>query len=292
MTQRAYMRPAKLDEALAILADRPVRVLAGGTDVYPEQVARQVWGGREDRPVLDISALGELRGIREAGDFWRIGALATWTDIARKTLPPMFDALKLAALELGGIQIQNRGTLAGNLVNASPAADGVPPLMALDALVEVQSSARTRRIAIGDFIVGNRQTVLEPRELVTGIVIPKIAADTRSHFLKLGARRYLVISIVMVAGVIVTGADGTITDARIAIGACSPKPVRLGALELALRGSALDDNLKIVPNPGHFSQLEPIDDLRASAEYRAAAAFNLTCELLEQIGRGVYRRVA
>ena len=131
----AYLRPTSIDAALQALASRPLTVLAGGTDFYPARVGRPL-----DDDVLDITAIASLRGVADAGDHWRIGATTTWSDLANSDTPPLFDGLKRAAREVGGAQIQNAGTVAGNLCNASPAADGVPPLLSLDASVEIAST--------------------------------------------------------------------------------------------------------------------------------------------------------
>src|SRR5258706_7329911 len=139
-----------------------VQVLSGGTDFYPalgDRIARE--------PVMDISGLGELRGVSSDAGYFRIGGLTTWSEILRTPLPRCFDALKSAAREVGGVQIQNRGTVAGNLCNASPAADGVPPLLALDAEVELVSNVGGRRMPLADFIVGSRKTQRKPDELLT-----------------------------------------------------------------------------------------------------------------------------
>src|SRR5437868_3009743 len=186
----AYLRPTSIDAALQALASRPLTVLAGGTDFYPARVGRPL-----NDDVLDITAIAGLRGIADAGDHWRIGATTTWADIAGSDTPPLFDGLKRAAREVGGAQIQNAGTIAGNLCNASPAADGVPPLLSLDASVELAGRAGTRHLPLASFITGNRRTVLAPGELLVAIHVPKTAGDARSAFFKLGARRYLVISI-------------------------------------------------------------------------------------------------
>src|SRR3979409_200143 len=130
-----------------------VQVLSGGTDFYPalgDRIAQE--------PVMDISGLRELRGISTESNYIRVGGLTTWSDIIRAPLPRCFDALKSAAREVGSVQIQNRGTVAGNLCNASTAADGVPPLLALDAEVELASATGSRRMPLGEFIVGNRKT--------------------------------------------------------------------------------------------------------------------------------------
>ncbi len=165
-----------------------------------------------------------------------IGARTTWTDVLRADLPPAFDALKQAAREVGSIQIQNCGTVAGNLCNASPAADGVPPLLTLDAEVELRSKRGTRLVSLGDFVLGNRQTALARDELVSAIRIPKAATAGTSAFLKLGARKYLVISIVMVAARLVADAEGKVLSAAVAVGSCSAVAQRLKSLEHALVG--------------------------------------------------------
>ena len=151
-----------------------------------------------------------FRPVREG---WRLGATTTWAELIEAPLPPLFDGLKQAAREVGGRQIQNAGTVAGNLCNASPAADGVPPLLALDAEVELAGRAGTRRLPLAAFITGNRRTVLAPGELLVAIHVPKPAHDARSAFLKLGARRYLVISIAMAAATLEIE-DGRVADAR------------------------------------------------------------------------------
>ena len=131
-----FERPRSVAEAASLLAAGDWAVLAGGTDLYPAHVGRPI-----ARPVLDLSRIDGLRGIRRSESGWTIGATTTWSDVIRADLPPLFDALKAAAREVGGVQIQNAGTVAGNVCNASPAADGVPALLALGAEVELQSAA-------------------------------------------------------------------------------------------------------------------------------------------------------
>jgi CO/xanthine dehydrogenase FAD-binding subunit len=276
-----FVRPGTLDEALTQLSTGDWTVLSGGTDYFP---------GLRDRPpsgaVLDISALAELRGIREASDHWHIGALTTWSDVVAAQLPPAFEALKQAAREVGSVQIQNRGTVAGNLCNASPAADGVPPLLSLDARVELRSETAVRDVALDEFIEGNRQTVRRPDELVTAILVPGREGEQRSVFLKLGARRYLVISIVMVAGCLDLDADGRIAAARLAVGACSARARRLRTLEDALAGRDAAGDLADVLTADHLSVLAPIDDCRGTAEYRIDAAATLVRRALRHLGSG------
>ena len=261
-----YAKPTTVDEALALLGEDRWRILAGGTDFYPAQGARPF---RDN--ILDINGLAELRGIAETDDHWRIGARTSWTDIVCHPLPAAFDALKAAAREVGSVQIQNVASVAGNLCNASPAADGVPALLVLDADVELRSAKATRHLPLADFILGNRRTALQPGEMVTAVRVPKHSAVGASAFVKLGARRYLVISIAMAAARLVVK-DGAVADAAIAVGACSAVARRLAGVEVALRGqpvtAALGDAVLSAP----IDELSPIGDVRGSAEYRQDAA--------------------
>lgn len=267
-----YLRPTSLDEALQALA-RPWTVLAGGTDFYPARVGRAI-----DENVLDIGGIATLRGVTETADGWRLGATTTWSELVEAGLPPLFDALKQAARGIGGRQIQNAGTIAGNLCNASPAADGVPPLLTLDAEVELAGREGARRLPLASFITGNRRTALAPGELLVAIQVAKPAHEARSAFLKLGARRYLVISIAMAAATLEV-ADGRVRTARVAIGACSAVAQRLPALEAALVGAALDA-LAARVEASQLAPLSPIDDVRGSAGYRLDAAATLLRRLL------------
>jgi N-methylhydantoinase B len=287
----AYHRPTSLQDALAIRAGEAVTVLAGGTDVYPARAARAGWGDMRVPDILDISAVPGLRSIAADAAGWRIGALTTWTDIQRADLPPLFDGLKLAAREVGGVQIQNRGTLAGNICTASPAGDGAPNLLALDASVELASSTGCRLVAMPAFIDGYRHTQCRSDELVTAVIVPKPRHAARSRFLKLGARKYLVISIAMVAGVIECDAEGRIAAARIAVGACSAVPQRLARLEAALVGQPPAAAADMVA-AAHLAPLAPIDDIRGSAAYRRAAALALVRDLLADLAAGSERRAA
>lgn len=273
-----YLRPTDLGQALAALKAGPLTILAGGTDFYPARVGRPV---RED--VLDISALPDLQAIGETSEGWRIGALATWSDIAAHALPPIFDGLKLAAREIGGRQIQNAGTLAGNVCNASPAADGVPVLLSLGAEVELASVAGLRRLPLAAFITGNRRTERRPDELLTAIVVPRWPDASRATFRKLGARRYLVISIVAVALALALDRDGRIERAGLAVSACSEIAQRLPTLEAELCGQVLTGALAQHIRPEHLADLTPISDVRGTAEYRRDAALTLLRRALAEV---------
>ncbi len=268
-----YHRPETLDTALGILADTRAAIAAGCTDLYPATQAQTLRG-----QVLDVTRIASLRGIANTEKCIRIGATTKWSDIIDADLPPAFDMLKEAAKEVGSVQIQNSGTVAGNLCNASPAADGVPCLLALDANVEIASIRGYRDVPLNEFITGPRKTVLEPDELVTAIDIPNEAAGGISRFLKLGARRHLVISIAMVAVRLVVE-DQRIADAAVSVGSCSAVAKRLSDLEAELTGrdvsnvaTGIDFNALISPN------LAPIADIRADALYRNTSA----CELVRR----------
>lgn len=270
----AYFRPTSLDDALGILAQTPATIAAGCTDLFPATQRPTLAG-----PVLDITAIAALRGVQKTPQGWRIGATTTWTDVIRADLPTAFDMLKQAAHEVGSVQIQNVGTVAGNLCNASPAADGVPPLLALDARAELSSKAGIRQMPLAQFLTDVRRTVLQPGEILTALHIPEHAGRGHSRFLKLGARRYLVISISMVAARLVV-TEGHVRDAALSVGACSAVATRLDALEQALVGLPLDRVAEAVRPDMVQPALHPISDIRADAGYRANAAVVLLGRVL------------
>jgi len=286
-----YHRPDTLAEALALRAGGDLVVLSGGTDVYPAKAARAGWGDMEHKDVLAIRALAGLRGLREEGASWRLGALTTWSDLIEADLPPLFAGYQLAAREIGGVQIQNCGTLVGNICTASPAGDGAPNLLALEARVELKSLGGRREVEMAAFIDGYRHTACRDDEIVTAILVPRRGRGARGHFLKLGARKYLVISIVMVAGVLEIDVAGNVAACRLAVGACSAVPQRLSALEAALSGVPLARASGLVAAE-HLSALSPIDDIRASAAYRRAAALTLTRDLLADLAGAQEGRAA
>ncbi|MEC7397888.1 MAG: FAD binding domain-containing protein, partial [Pseudomonadota bacterium] len=269
------------DAALGLLAQGEWTIIAGGTDVYPMATDAHAWGGEGPRRLLDVTDIGEMRGIETRPDGHRIGGRVTWSDIVRADLPNYFDSLRLAAREVGGVQIQNRGTVAGNICNASPAADGVPPLLSLDAIVDIAGADGTRQLPLAQFIEGNRRTALKSSELVTGLFIPKRDSSSRATFLKLGARRYLVISIAMVAVTLDFYDAETIQDARVAVGACSEVACRLPGVEDALKGKSMTSDLARVLTSEMFEALSPIDDIRANAVYRRNAAETIVRRALD-----------
>ncbi len=257
----SYYRPAHLEQALAALADGPRTVLAGATDFYPLRAVPQ-----PHEAILDITALPGLRAITRRPDGWWIPCLATWTDVIQSPLPPYFNALKQAARQVGGVQIQNAATILGNLCNASPAADGVPCLLALDASVELASLRGRRIVPLAAFTLGPRRTACRPDELAIGLHIPDQGGV--SGFEKLGARAYLVISIAMVAAWARLDGD-RIQAARVSIGACGPRAVLLPHLARALEGQICAE---ATIAPAHLACITPLNDIRATAAYRREAA--------------------
>lgn len=275
-----YAQPNSLDEALSLLATDSWAILAGGTDFYPASPE-----GLASRNVIDIHALHELGKISTDEAHLRIGAGVTWADLTSADLPPAFEGLQLAAREIGSVQVQNRATLVGNLCNASPAADGVPPLLTLNAEVELVSQSGKRALPLQQFTLGNRQTARRSDEIVTAILVPHHALSGQSHFVKLGARKYLVISITMAAGRLVCDAQGVIAEAALSVGSCSLVAQRLEELEIALIGQTVSTDLGSVVCTEHLASLSPIDDVRSTAQYRRSASLELVRRCLDSLGR-------
>lgn len=273
----AYHQPTTLDEAFTAL-EEGASVIAGGTDWYPALGETPV-----PNRVLDVTQLPLFSGITRQTDGWRIGAATRWSTIARADLPPAFDGLRAAAREVGSIQIQNAGTIGGNLCNASPAADGVPALLTLDAEVRLVSRHGARDMPLVDFIKGPRQTALADGELLESLWIPD-ASGAVGAFEKLGARKYLVISIAMVA-VLVKIEAGTLVNPRISVGACGPVACRLKGLETALDGTSLVSMIDIIAAEP-MSELSPISDVRGTAEYRHDVVRDMIQRAFSQACRG------
>lgn len=271
----SYARPADLETALALMASGERRILAGGTDIYPSA------GAKLSGAVLDVSAVAAMRGVTFGADL-RIGAATSWSEIAEAELPQALAGLQAAARQVGGRQVQNMGTIGGNLCNASPAADGVPPLLTLDAEVELVSSRGMRRMPLSTFLEGPRKTARAADEILVALCIPERALAGRAAFLKLGARSYLVISIAMAAVRLVT--DGRIvTDIAIAVGACSAVAQRLRAVERALIGAPLVGITHKIAAADVAASLSPIADVRATAEYRLKAATELVRRAVAEV---------
>lgn len=265
-----YFRPACLSDALDVLQNHQVAILAGGTDFFPSKGEQPI-----EVDILDVTKITEFNDIVALDDAYRIGANVTWSQLQKADLPPIFDGLKLAGREVGSVQIQNTGTIVGNICNASPAADGVPALLTLQTKVEISSPTGMRLVNLDAFIQDIRKIDLNGNEIVSALHVPKCAPDTKSSFLKLGSRKYLVISIAMIAVVIHVEND-VIDDVKIAVGACSKVAQRLTGLEAELIGQ----NISVLLNndivrPVHLSTLTPIDDVRGTGAYRLDAVTEL-----------------
>jgi len=271
ISTRSLLQPKSLPDALRMLRDDgPLTPLAGCTDLF---VALN-FGTLTDQRFLDLWRLDALRTIAVKGDVLTIGALATHTDLIRSRLVrgrlPMLAA---AASEIGGVQIQNRGTIGGNVANASPAGDTLPVLAAADATVVLQSAAGTRRVAFNDFYTGYRQTVRQPDELIVAFEIPRVVG--RQWFRKVGTRAAQAISKVVVAGVVGPKRRGG-RDVRLALGSVAPTVVRATRTEAALAaGAPLEAAQQTL-----LTEIAPIDDIRSDAEYRRRVAVNLLGRLL------------
>ena len=260
--------PASLEEALDLLArhGERARVVAGGTDLLLELDR----GIRPDVDTLiDLTGVPDLDGIEARGDHVRLGALVTHNDVVRSDLIRSH-ALPLAQAcwEIGSPQLRNRATVVGNLVTASPANDTITPLRVLDAELELASPTGTRTVALVDFHTGVRRSLLEPGEIVTSVRLRTLGRGERAVFLKLGNRKAQAISVVHLTAS-VDFAEGIVTSARLAMGSVAPTIVEVDASSLI--GSHLDDDAIAVIARTGADAVTPIDDVRASADYRSAS---------------------
>jgi len=261
MSELDVRTASSLDEALTILRDEKRTPLAGATDLY---VAAQ-FGTLAPRKFLDIWKVTELRHIRmgEDGQTLIIGALVTYTSLIRspivqRGLPMLVEASK----QVGGAQIQNRGTVGGNIANGSPAGDSLPVLAAADAMVVLRSAGGERRVPFTQFYTGYRATVMRPDELIVAVEVPPV--EGKQWFRKVGTRRAQAISKIVMAAV-------RAAKPKIAIGSVAPTVIRVPKTEATLAdGASIDEAAKVFA-----SEISPIDDLRSSADYRKRVAVNL-----------------
>jgi CO/xanthine dehydrogenase FAD-binding subunit len=276
--------PRSLDDALSLLADAPAswRPLAGGTDLMV-QIAGEI-GEPPDR-VLDIWALDELRGIAMDGDALVIGALTTYTEIRQS--PAVADALPAlaeAAATIGAAQIQNRGTLGGNAINASPAGDTLPLLLATDAELVLASAARGERsVRATEFWPAYRATARQPDELLVRIRIP-VLRDRTVRFRKVGTRRAQAISKVVMAVAWRATDRAAWTDVRVALGSVAATPIRASATEAVLEGAEPTRDTAARAAGTLESEIEPIDDVRSTADYRRAVAGRVLHRMIRDEG--------
>jgi CO/xanthine dehydrogenase FAD-binding subunit len=277
------LEPKTLGDALNTLHERSdkIKLIAGGTDAIIQLKDRTL----QTKELLDISRLNELRYIRREGSTIRVGALSTYSDILESSLlDPSCRILVNASKTIGSLQIQNRATIGGNLANASPAGDTIPPLYALAATVTVQNHKGTRHIPIEQFFLGYRKIDLRPDELITEISFDAVEKPSDAIFLKLGLREAHFISIASVAVWVQWAPDGTrISDIRVALGAVAPVVIRAPKCEEFLRNRGLEDH--VIWQAGQIASGEssPITDIRASAEYRRAVIPSLLYKAMHML---------
>jgi CO/xanthine dehydrogenase FAD-binding subunit len=285
---RAYLpaydlrKPRTLADALEALARAPGewRPFAGGTDLMVLLEA----GKLAHHKFISIAHLRELRGVVERPEGLAIGALTTYADLlASEAVRRDFPMLARAAAETGAVAIQNRGTLGGNIANASPAADSPPALLAYEAELELVSAGGARRVPYAAFHTGYKTSVLRPDELIARIHLPRPAAGAVHYYRKVGTRRAQAIAKVGLAGLAVLAPDGRIAAARLALASVAPVPLRAFATERVLEGSAPGAALRAAGRVALAREIAPIDDIRSTAAYRARVAANLLEEFLRAV---------
>ena len=275
--------PGGLGEALRLLAVEPGewRPFAGGTDLMVLFEA----GRLAPKKFFSIRHLAELRGIEEGDAHVTLGALTTYTEVRRsETLRREFPMLCAAARETGGLAIQNRGTVGGNIANASPAADTPPALLAYGAEVELVSAAGARWVAYEEFHTGYKQTLMRADELLARVRVRRPREGAIQHYRKVGTRRAQAISKVCFAGLAEVD-DGSIADIRLALGSVAPTVLRCRKTEDVLKGREPDESTRQSALAALAAEVVPIDDVRSTARYRARVASNLLTDFLSQLRR-------
>jgi CO/xanthine dehydrogenase FAD-binding subunit len=281
---RAYLpeyelkAPEDLADALALLAREPGvwRPFAGGTDLMVLFEA----GLLAHKKYVNIWNLQELRGIEATADEVTLGALTTYTEVQEsEILRAEFPMLCQAASETGGLAIQNRGTLAGNIANASPAGDSPPALLIYDAQLELISNAGARLVSYADFHTGYKQTILKEDEIISRIRLPRVMKGWRHYYRKVGTRKAQAISKVCFAGA-VRMEGKRISDIRLALGSVAPTPLRCYQTEAVLKGQELNREITDAAQAQLMKEIVPIDDIRSTANYRSRVAANLLEDFL------------
>jgi CO/xanthine dehydrogenase FAD-binding subunit len=273
--------PGSLPAVLSLLAEAPGRWLpiAGGTDVMVQYSA----GKLPARKLVSIWNLPELRRIESLADEVRIGAGCTYTDLREsEVINREFALLSTAAGWTGGIANQNRGTIGGNIVNGSPAADCLPALLVYDAKLLLVSKKGERRVPYSNFHIDYRKTQLAPDELIQTICVKKQFSEYYAHARKVGARKAQAISKVCLAA-LGRIEESVVQDIRLAMGSVAPVPLRLSETESVLQGKQIDLTLLKLARTAAAAEVQPIDDIRSTARYRAAVAGNLVAEFLRQL---------
>lgn len=273
--------PASLSDALGVLAREPGvwQPFAGGTDLMVLLEA----GKLSHKDYLNIWNLAELRGIEVSAEHVTLGALVTYTEVqADPVLREEFPMLCQAASETGGLAIQNRGTLGGNIVNASPAADSPPALLAYNAELELLSVHGSRWVPYQSFHTGYKQTVRQPDELLGHIRLPRLQPDLTHYYRKVGTRKAQAISKVCLAATARVD-DGMVDYIRIALGSVAPVPLRCRQTEAVLQGATLDENTIAAARSQLSREIVPIDDIRSTKNYRLQVSLNVLDDFLRRL---------
>ena len=273
--------PTSLTEAARALSESPdLRVLAGGTDLMVLVGA----GIETPEAVLDLWGVDELRGVSVEEEWVRIGALTTFSELMRRPeVAGNLPLLAAASSEVGGVQTQNRGTLGGNIINASPAADSLPPLAVYGAILELYSVRGRRRVPFNQFYSGYKVMDRAADELLEAIHIPIPAPGSHQWFRKVGTRRAQAISKVVGAATVKLADDGSIEDARIALGSVAPTVIRLPATEALLVGQRPSVSLAAAVRRSVMAEIRPIDDIRSSASYRRSTSGNIVARFITDL---------
>ena len=285
-TDYELVAPTSLHAVVSLLAAAPGEWLpiAGGTDVMVQYAA----GKLPARKLVSIWNLPELRRIEVSADEIRIGAGCTYTDLREHSLVQReFSLLARAAAWTGGIANQNRGTLGGNIVNASPAADSLPALLVYEAELILASVRGERRVSYKDFHIGYRKTELASDELIRAVCLARRFSEHVAYARKVGARNAQAISKVCIAA-LGRRAGATVEDVRIALGSVAPVPLRLPETERLVTGKPIDPSLLALARKTAIAEIQPIDDIRSTARYRAAVVGNLVAEFLQKLGAGEF----
>jgi len=273
--------PTNLDEAYRLLAERGpgAKIIAGGTDLMVLINGRLL----DTTEFIDIWRLNELRGVSDEGETIRIGALTTYTQLIKSPLVQQYiPALAEASRTIGAIQIQNRGTIGGNVINASPAGDSLPVLAAFEAEVEIGSVRGVRRVGFNYFYTGYRKTVMEPDEIVLAVRSPKLKPDERSFFFKVGARRAQAISKVVIA--VKVGTIGAVINSiNIGLGSVAPTVIRAIETESLLTNTTLDATIIEQAQRTISREVAPITDVRSTEHYRRTVTGSVLAKILRQL---------
>ena len=276
-----YIRPATLADALAARAHRPLQLVSGGTDCYTAPTAAHGTLGW-----LDISGVATLRGISSDGEWTRMGATTKWTDIASCADSLVPASLRQAAQVIGSRQIQAQGTIGGNICNASPVADGVPPLMSLDARVVLASVQGTRELKLSEFLYGRRTIQLRSDEILTCVKFRTLSVGEASAFYKFGNRKSSTIAVVSAAIFLRWSPSQVIDTARVVVGGASEVPVRATSLESAFIGRHLRSATAEMIG-GAIPELSPMDDIRATAAFRTRLASVVVVRATQRLRKGL-----